>query len=232
MSEGVLAEKMYSHQAKQQKEGGNTMLVKICGLTQPEEAEYLNKNQVDLAGMVLFFPKSKRNISLDQAEQIMCALNPEIRKAAVTVSPDAEQVRQIEQAGFDYIQIHGELPEALLDEIKIPVLKAFNVKDMEQYEYYCGRPEIAGFVFDAQEPGSGQVFDWNLLKSLPKSDKLCILAGGLTPENVYDAVCQVQPDGVDVSSGVEKESGRGKDARKIQKFTENARRGDLDGSKL
>lgn len=201
------------------------MLVKICGLTEPEEAEFLNENHVDLAGMVLFFPKSRRNISLAQAERIMRVLNPEIRKVAVTVSPDAEQVQQIERAGFDYIQIHGALSEELLNKINIPVLKAFNVKDMEQYEYYCKREEIAGFVFDAQEPGSGQVFDWNLLKSLPESDKLSILAGGLTPENVSDAVHHVQPDGVDVSSGVENENGRGKDVQKIKKFAENARKG-------
>lgn len=206
-----------------QVERGYQMIVKICGLTQPQEAAYLNEVQADLAGMVLFFPKSKRNISLEQAGEIMKELDPAIRKVAVVVSPDISQLRQIEAAGFDYIQVHGTLTDELLDAAKIPVLKAFNVNDMEQYSYYCSRPEIAGFVFDAQEPGSGKVFDWNLLKELPKTDKLRILAGGLTPGNVAEAVQKVQPDGVDVSSGVELADGFGKDPEKIRAFTANAR---------
>ena len=85
--------------------------IKICGLTSPAEARYLNENHVDFAGMVLFFPKSKRNISIEQAKEIMAALDASIKRVAVVVSPTIEQVRQIEAAGFDYVQIHGEIPE-------------------------------------------------------------------------------------------------------------------------
>ena len=78
--------------------------IKICGLTSPAEARYLNENHVDFAGMVLFFPKSKRNISIEQAKDIMAALDASIKRVAVVVSPSIEQIRQIEAAGFDYVQ--------------------------------------------------------------------------------------------------------------------------------
>ena len=111
--------------------------IKICGLTSPAEARYLNENHVDFAGMVLFFPKSKRNISIEQAKEIMAALDASIKRVAVVVSPSIEQVRQIEAAGFDYVQIHAEIPETETEAeaaIAIPILKAFNVSDMDNYE--------------------------------------------------------------------------------------------------
>ncbi len=197
--------------------------IKICGLTSPKEAQFLNKNHVDFAGMVLFFPKSRRNISLEQAEQIMEMLDRKIRSVAVVVSPTREQLVQIQKAGFDYVQIHGELSEALLKEIHIPVWKAFNVNDLEQVKLYHNQKNIAGYVFDGADYGSGKTFDWNLLKDIPRDGKLFLLAGGLNPSNVADAIRYVQPDGVDVSSGVEKDFGKGKDGEKIEQFVEQVR---------
>lgn len=199
------------------------MKIKICGLTDKKEAEYLNRNQVDFAGMVLFFPKSKRNITIEQAKDIMAVLQPNIKKVAVVVEPVLEQVQEIEQAGFDYIQIHGKLQEEILKQTKIPVLKAFNIKDMDQYENYHKNPRIAGYVFDAQEPGSGKTFDWSLVKAIPRDEKLLLLAGGLHPDNVQEAISYVHPDGVDVSSGVEYPDKPGKDGEKIDLFVKRAR---------
>ena len=216
--------------------------VKICGLTSPAEARYLNENHVDFAGMVLFFPKSKRNISIKQAMEIMAALDTSIKRVAVVVSPSIEQVRQIEAAGFDYIQIHGEIPqtESLYktapdstdhtshmetcnssnpqNVIHIPILKAFNVSDMGSYEKYHNDSRIAGYVFDAIEPGSGKTFDWRLVDNIPRDEKLLLLAGGLNPDNVRMAIEAVHPDGVDVSSGVENDNGAGKNPEKIHNF--------------
>ena len=191
--------------------------VKICGLTSPAEARYLNENHVDFAGMVLFFPKSKRNISIEQAMEIMAALDASIKRVAVVVSPSIEQIRQIEAAGFDYIQIHGEIPEAEAA-IAIPILKAFNVSDMNSYEKYHNDSRIAGYVFDAIEPGSGETFDWRLVDNIPRDEKLLLLAGGLNPDNVRMAIEAVHPDGVDVSSGVENDDGAGKNSEKIRDF--------------
>lgn len=191
--------------------------IKICGLTSPAEARYLNENHVDFAGMVLFFPKSKRNISIKQAMEIMAALDASIKRVAVVISPSIEQIRQIEAAGFDYIQIHGEIPETKAA-IAIPILKAFNVSDMNSYEKYHNDSRIAGYVFDAIEPGSGKTFDWRLVDNIPSDEKLLLLAGGLNPDNVRMAIEAVHPDGVDVSSGVENDDGAGKNPEKIRAF--------------
>ena len=195
--------------------------VNICGLTSPAEARYLNENHVDFAGMVLFFPKSKRNISIEQAKDIMAALDASIKRVAVVVSPSIEQVRQIEAAGFDYVQIHGEIPETETEAeaaIAIPILKAFNVSDMDSYEKYHNDSRIAGYVFDAIEPGSGKTFDWKLVDNIPRDEKLLLLAGGLNPDNVRMAIEAVHPDGVDVSSGVENDDKVGKNPEKIHDF--------------
>ena len=195
--------------------------VKICGLTSPAEARYLNENHVDFAGMVLFFPKSKRNISIEQAMEIMAALDASIKRVAVVVSPSIEQIRQIEAAGFDYVQIHGEIPETETEAeaaIAIPILKAFNVSDMGSYEKYHNDSRIAGYVFDAIEPGSGKTFDWKLVDNIPRDEKLLLLAGGLNPDNVRMAIEAVHPDGVDVSSGVENDDKAGKNPDKIHDF--------------
>lgn len=200
------------------------MKIKICGLTDPKETLYVNRQQVDFVGIVVFFPKSKRNRTIEQARDILAALDASIHSVAVTVSPTLEQVRAIEDAGFHYIQIHGELGQELLEEIRIPVLRAFNVKDMDSYETYHACPQIAGYVFDAQEPGSGKTFDWNLVTELPRNEKLLLLAGGLNIENVQAAIKACHPDGVDCSSGVEYEDKPGKDPEKIVAFV-NAVRG-------
>lgn len=199
------------------------MKIKICGLTSATEAEYLNRNHVDFAGMVLFFPKSKRNIGLEQAKLIMEALDYQIKTVAVVVAPTIEQVLEIQEAGFDYVQIHSEIPENLFEQIHIPVLKAFNVSDLERFEEYHKQDGIAGYVFDAAGYGSGKTFDWSLIKDIPRDEKLFLLAGGLNPENVTEAIRYVHPDGVDVSSGVENDNGKGKDGEKIDKFVQKAR---------
>ena len=197
------------------------VLVKVCGLTDTVEADYLNKNKVDFAGFVLFFPKSKRNISIEKAEQIMAELDENIKKVAVIVSPDESEIQQINGSGFDYVQIHGEIPETETEAeaaIAIPILKAFNVSDMGSYEKYHNDSRIAGYVFDAIEPGSGKTFDWKLVDNIPRDEKLLLLAGGLNPDNVRMAIEAVHPDGVDVSSGVENDDKAGKNPEKIRDF--------------
>ncbi len=201
------------------------MKIKICGLTKVEEAAYLNQYQVDFAGFVLFFPKSKRNNTLGQAEKIALLLDDSIKRVAVVVSPSLEEIREIEAscAPFDYIQIHGVLSEELLEQIQLPVLRAFNVTDIDSYPIYHASSQVAGYVFDAAEPGSGKTFDWNLVKKVPRDEKIFLLAGGLHAGNVSEAAA-LCPDGVDVSSGVEYDDRPGKDPEKIRQFVQNCRR--------
>lgn len=198
------------------------MFIKICGLTSKKEAEFLNTMDVDFAGMVLFFEKSKRNISLDTAKSIISTLRADIKKVAVVVLPSKEQIEDICDCGFDYIQIHGNVEKDILDVSRIPVLKAFNVNDIDKIDYYESIDKIKGYVFDAAEPGSGKTFDWTMLRDI-KHSKLFFLAGGLTSDNVVKAIEIASPDGVDVSSGVEYENGIGKDPDKIKRFIENVR---------
>ena len=139
------------------------------------------------------------------------------------MKPTAEQVKAIKGAGFDYIQIHGEVPDEVLQEADLKIWKAFNVTDLSEFDRYNKRKEVCGFVLDAAAPGSGQVFEWDLLKKLPETDKLKLLAGGLDPENVEQALMLKGIDGVDTSSGVEKEDGKGKDRKKIELFIEKVR---------
>ncbi len=200
------------------------MKIKICGLTETREAAYLNKYQANFAGFVLYCPKSKRNNTIDHAKEIMEKLDPAIMRVAVVVSPTENQIKEIQLAGFHYIQIHGNLSPELLSHINLPVLRAFNVTDMKNYEQYHRNPKIAGYVFDAAEPGSGATFDWNLLKKIPRDEKLLFLAGGLHPGNVARAIQTVRPDAVDVSSGVEYKDFPGKDPDKIKKFISAARK--------
>ena len=187
--------------------------IKICGLTKEKEADYLNQIHADFAGMVVFFPKSKRNISLDQAKKIKSALLPEIKTVAVTVSPTLAQISQIAEAGFDLIQIHDDPADLDIKTAKsiceytskfsLPILKAFNVSDIDSYNYWHSCPSVAGFVFDAAKPGSGKTFDWTLLKNLPRSKKLSCWPAGWHLKMFQMRSFFLHPDGVDVSSGVE-----------------------------
>lgn len=201
-------------------------MIKLCGITSAREADILNEALPDFAGFVLFFPKSRRNISLDNACSIKKLLDKRIHTVAVTVAPDMNQIKAIAAAGFDYIQIHGNIPYEYYDLIDIPVLKAFNISDMSEYDNLCSIRQIHGFVFDAPAPGSGSTFDWSVLADITRSDKLMFLAGGLNPENVAAAIRCTHPDVVDVSSGIELETGYGKDSDKIRRFVKNVR--DID----
>ena len=105
-----------------------------------------------------------------------------------------------------------------MEQISKPVFKAFNIKDIKNIHKYQNNAQIVGYVFDAAAPGSGKVFDWSILNDIKRDAKTFILAGGLNDSNVREAVKLVNPDVVDVSSGVEYDSGNGKDPEKIKQF--------------
>lgn len=201
---------------------GRKRQIKICGMTRPEDIDYVNEYRPDLVGFILFFPKSKRHVDLETAVGLKRRLDPAIRSVAVTVSPTIAQVEQIEKVGFDYIQIHGVLTEEVYEQIHIPILRAFNVTDLDAFARYQQRDKIIGYVFDAKNPGSGQTFDWTLLEEIDRGEKLLFLAGGIDASNVQAAIREVDPDGIDVSSAVENPdvNGRcgGKNKEKIKEI--------------
>ena len=202
--------------------------IKICGLTNPAEVKYLAEHNIDYAGLVMFFDKSKRNNTPQTAKPILNALKELettgkiINKVAVTVSPTLEQLKVIEKLGFDIIQIHGELKVEVLLNASIPIFRAYNLSSELLTESLVNEPKIIGILFDGKLPGDGKVFDWSLLKTFNRKDKLLILAGGLDKSNVGAGIMEVMPDIVDVSSGVEYlEDGKsGKDPKRIKEFIE------------
>ncbi|MDO5382965.1 MAG: phosphoribosylanthranilate isomerase [Eubacteriales bacterium] len=207
--------------------------VKICGLTSEADAGLLAKYGADYGGIVMFYPKSKRNTEADIAGMIVDKLKKsDIKSVAVVVSPDMEQIDIIEKTGFDYVQIHGELKEEVYNRTGIPIIRAINIKDddvssvKESVEWCRRKDKITGLLLDAGVPGSGKIFDWNNVKDLQLSGKKIILAGGLTSDNVEEAIKTVKPDVVDVSSGVEYDDPltKGKDENKVKTFIRNVRK--------
>ncbi len=197
--------------------------VKICGITNLAEIEYINEYKPDYAGFVMFFQKSKRNIEPDTAKVLLKKLDKSITSVAVTVAPTMEQIKTAYECGFDLIQIHGEVPDEILSNPYLKVLRAFNVSDINNFKKYSNIQNIIGYVFDSAFPGSGKCFDWNIIRRIPRDGKILILAGGLNPDNVSEALKSVSPDGVDVSSGVENDNGNGKSREKIAAFIKNAK---------
>lgn len=200
-------------------------LIKICGITSEEEIGYIAKAGINYAGFVLFFSKSKRNLSLERAENLVAKLPEDIASVAVMVSPTKEQVEAVVDAGFSAIQIHGKVEDSIITSCQIPVFKAFNVSDMDAFSHYEQMDEVVGFVMDAAVPGSGKTFDWDLLQKLPSTEKQVLLAGGLNPDNVGEALaaCAGKIDGVDTSSGVERTDGNGKSKERIEAFVRTVR---------
>ena len=114
--------------------------------------------------------------------------------------------------------MHGEVESSVIDSSPIPVFKAFNVSDIDKVKAYAENKNVCCYVFDAASPGSGKTFDWDILKNIPHDNKLFLLAGGLDCSNVLDAIKIINPDIVDVSSGVENETKTGKSREKVAGF--------------
>ncbi len=197
--------------------------VKICGLKNQTDIKCINTLSPDFAGFVMFFEKSHRNISVQTAQELLALLDKNIKSVAVTVSPTEEQLEQIYNLGFDYVQIHGNITDEVLKNSKTPIIRAINVSGTDSLTDLDNYKNVKGILFDSAVPGSGQGFDWTLLKKLPKTDKMLFLAGGLTADNVAKAVAQLRPFAVDVSSGVELADKSGKDYQLVQAFIKNAK---------
>ncbi len=201
--------------------------IKICGLTKSEEAAYLNEIHAAYAGFV-FWGKSRRNVSLDKAQEIRKSLDKGILSVAVTVSPDSRLLDNIMRAGFDILQVHGTLNTQIVRQCGIPIWRACNLKSPQDMECMEQHEKITGYVLDAGTAGSGRTFDWaGCLGTIEKmqttvlAGKTLILAGGLNPQNIAQAVELFRPDVVDVSSGVE--GAQGKERKLVAAFAQAVR---------
>jgi phosphoribosylanthranilate isomerase len=196
--------------------------IKICGITTPEDALLVGQSGADAVGLN-FYPKSPRYLSVDRARAVVEAIPVGVVKVGLFVndSPD-DACRLFDELGLDLIQLHGdESPEQLSKLGGRPVMKAFRVgvagltpvlAYLDQCRKLSCLPRLV--LLDSQAPGvfggSGQLGDWRLLASYPQEPDYpdLILAGGLTPVNVGDAIRVVRPKGVDTASGVELAPGR------------------------
>lgn len=211
------------------------MKIKICGITSKREVTYLNDNKVDYAGFV-FYKKSKRNITIEDAKDIKKNLIPNTKAVAVMVSPTKNEFIEKQNAGFDVIQIHEDIKKEILDVAKVPIWLAINFTDEEFREktsWLNGldkdkQTKIKGIVVDSKNFGSGETFNWQKnkekLQNKAFDNKEFILAGGLNKDNVREAISIIRPDIVDVSSGVEISKERiGKDEKLIAEFVKAVR---------
>ena len=189
--------------------------VKICGLSTVEAVETAVLAGADYIGFV--FAESKRQVSLEQAHELAKLVTGKTKIVGVFVSPSLEDLEQaIGQVPLDIVQIHGMFDETLIPKISVPVIRAIQLSDQE-----AKVTSPADFLlFDAPVAGSGQTFDWDLLKD-QKIQQDFFIAGGLTVDNVRQARETFQPYALDVSSGVETD-GR-KDIEKIKAFIEGAK---------
>ncbi len=194
--------------------------VKICGITSLPAALAATEAGADLIGL-MFYERSPRCLSLDQAAEIARALPAQVVRVGVFVNPAEELVTDaIARCGLNLLQFHGDEPPEFCTQFGVMSMKAFRVRDPDSLKALVSYPTDA-WLLDAFSPGqlggTGERFNWDLAVDAGKLGRPIFLAGGLTPENVAEAVRRVQPFGVDVSSGVESAPGK-KDAVKVRAF--------------
>jgi phosphoribosylanthranilate isomerase len=199
--------------------------VKICGITSVADGVAAAEAGADMIGL-MFYERSPRHISLATAAEISRALSPFIVKVGVFVNPDEDTVmRAIGDCGVSLLQFHGEETPEFCTQFGAMSMKAFRVRDAGSLLALPNYPTDA-YLLDAYSPdahgGTGAKFNWDLALEAKNHGKPIFLAGGLTPENVGEAVRKVQPFGVDVSSGVESAPGQ-KDHTKVRAFVQAVR---------
>ncbi len=193
---------------------------KICGITRVEDALVAAAAGADAIGLV-FYARSPRAVSVQQARAIVAALPPFVTTVGLFVDAAPGEINEILDAvPLDLLQFHGDESAAECSGYHRPYIKALRVRPGEDIRARCADyPQAAGILLDTFVPGvpggTGEAFDWSLVPEDPGCP--IILAGGLTPDNVAAAIRQVRPWAVDVSGGVE--AGKGiKDAEKVRAF--------------
>ena len=210
--------------------------IKICGITTADDALTVARAGADAIGLN-FYPQSPRSVDLEAARRILEIVPAGVLKVGLFVNSSQEQVcRAFDQLRLDLVQLHGdEPPEFLCRLAERPVMRAFRVGPeglgpVEDYLEQCRRlnrvPELV--LIDSRTKGkyggTGRVADWSTVACYPRHDwhPPLVLAGGLTPENVAEAIGAVQPAAVDTASGVESSPGR-KDESLVVRFVREAR---------
>ena len=199
--------------------------VKICGITSVAQAEMVVQAGADAIGLVFYDP-SPRAIDIARAQAICAILPPFVTAVGLVVNPASDWLHALlDQVPIDLIQFHGDETEPFCKQFNKPYIKAIRVQqNMDLTSLSQTFNSSRGILLDTYVPGqpggTGQSFDWDLI---PKSmSKPLILAGGLNPDNVAQAVARVKPWAVDVSGGVEQSKGV-KDQRLVNAFISGVR---------
>lgn len=201
--------------------------VKICGLRTASHLHAAIDAGADLLGLIFYEP-SHRYVSPQQAHILLERIDTAQTSAdivGVFVNRDADYINEVaEQVGLHFIQLHGDEPPGFCQRIKRPVIKGVRLNSLADLDRIRAYREAAWRILldtpTSQWGGTGETHDWSIARAIAQEMPV-LLAGGLTPENVADAVQQVRPWGVDVSSGVE--TNRTKDEEKIRAFIRNVR---------
>jgi phosphoribosylanthranilate isomerase len=204
--------------------------VKICGITRAEDALAAARAGADAIGLV-FYEASPRYMDIDRARAVCAVVPPFVSVVALFVNPDAVRVQSVLEAlPVDLLQFHGHEAAADCEGFSRPYIKAIGVQPgTDPRQVMDAHPRACGYLLDAWQPdihgGGGVSFDW---QQMPETDgRPLILAGGLNPDNVVEAIAQTRPFAVDVSSGVEISKGI-KSQDKIEAFMRGVERGDAN----
>ena len=196
------------------------MFLKICGVTNEADAVHAAAAGATALG-VIFAPDTPRCITPDQARSIVEAVPADVPVVGVFVNaPLGEIVATVAHAGIRIVQLHGDEPEGFAAALKVPLLRAAGVD--VPLDSWPGATLLLDAVSGEERGGTGRRVDWIRAAAIARRRRT-VLAGGLTPGNVAEAIATVRPFGVDVSSGVEASPGR-KDRDKVSQFIENARK--------
>ena len=204
------------------------MLVKICGITRSEDAEAAIALGAGALGFV-FWPKSPRYVDPEAARAIVASLPPFVTTVGVFVDQSARLVNGVAaRVGLSAVQLHGDEPVTVIDEIDRPVVKAFAMGDTTRIEEADAWPARVRLLIDVCDPaargGTGRTVDWQRAAAVAAARPV-LLAGGLKAENVAEAIRTVRPFGIDVSSGVESAPGV-KDHARMRALFDEVRRVD------
>lgn len=204
--------------------------VKICGVTSPEDASLAGRLGADAIGLV-FYPGSRRCVSADRARSICAALGPFVTVVGLFLDAEPDDVRQVlATVPIDCLQFHGDESADYCDSFERPYIKAAGMAGVtDLHGYAASHPSARGLLVDSHRPGeaggTGESFEWSCIPG--NLAKPLILAGGLTPANVAEAVRGVRPCAVDVSTGVEQAPGV-KDGDKLAAFMQGVQSGQSD----
>ena len=200
--------------------------IKICGITNEEDALQAASLKVDAVGFI--FAPSPRRVDPSIVEQIVRQLSTPLLKVGVFVNQDLSEVEEIaKRCNLNVLQFHGEEPLGYCQHFSLPVMKAIRIKGPESLrniDLYANVPILLDTYHPTKAGGTGNPFPWEIAIKA-KENRNFILSGGLTPENVREAIKKVGPLGVDVNSGVEREPGK-KDFSKMVKFVKEVKKAD------